>query len=93
MIGKVVRFIPSLAAAPSRPATLPLALFENVDDVVSFNSLKSRIDLGSASDERHKQELHFAMRGCIEHPGRPNWLHDRDSRRITTSFPSTPLPE
>ena|ERR1700726_2204916 len=46
---------------------LAVNLLENVDDVVSFDSLKGRIDLASSSSERHKQELHFAMRGYIEH--------------------------
>jgi hypothetical protein len=86
-------FHPELGSRTISACNLAVNLLEDVDDVVSFNNLKSRIDLGSTSGERHKQELRFAMKGLHRAPGPPNWFHDRDSRRITTSFSSTPLPE
>src|SRR5579864_4394273 len=58
---------PELGSRTISACNLAVNLLENVDDVVSFDSLKGQIDLGSSSSERRKQELHFAMRGYFEH--------------------------
>ncbi|PYX20867.1 MAG: hypothetical protein DMG82_20270 [Acidobacteria bacterium] len=72
-------FHPELGSRTISACTLAVNLLENVDDVVSFNSLKSRIDLGSNSGERRKQELHFAMRGYIEHHCRNRAIRPEES--------------